>query len=244
MRIKSYFAHSVQAAISLARHEFGDNVTLVTSHVAAPDARHLGEYEVVFAVDAPAAVVAEETAIVAASTEESEPAPKFTAFQEVLLEAVAKKPAGREVLEQIDSVRATLIQLGVEPSMVRALMTLVERSIDATIVPAAGDNTGTMLSQLTDSLTATAEEPFVPAVQPESFEVACGHDTAHPPEKAAFPVAAVSNVASGAAPLSAGSAAKAMPSAVVAPHPRLTSAELAFAMSISEGSDAGPLLTL
>lgn len=51
MRIKSYFAPSVQAAISLARKEFDDRVTLVTSHVASLDNRHLGAYEVVFAIE-------------------------------------------------------------------------------------------------------------------------------------------------------------------------------------------------
>ena len=44
MRIKSYFAASVQSAIGLARREFGDDVTLVTSHASALEARHLGEY--------------------------------------------------------------------------------------------------------------------------------------------------------------------------------------------------------
>ena len=51
MRIKSYFAPSVQSAISTARKEFGDEVTLVTSHAAALESRHLGDYEVVFAVE-------------------------------------------------------------------------------------------------------------------------------------------------------------------------------------------------
>src|SRR5579884_3265125 len=51
MRIKSYFASSVQSAIAIARKEYGDDVTLVTSHTAPLESRHLGDYEVVFAVD-------------------------------------------------------------------------------------------------------------------------------------------------------------------------------------------------
>ena len=39
----------------VARKEFGDRVTLVTSHVAAPENRGAGEYEVVFAIDEPPA---------------------------------------------------------------------------------------------------------------------------------------------------------------------------------------------
>jgi flagellar biosynthesis protein FlhF len=48
MRIKSYFAGSVERAIHDAREELGDEATLITSRRSAPDARHLGAYEVVF----------------------------------------------------------------------------------------------------------------------------------------------------------------------------------------------------
>jgi flagellar biosynthesis protein FlhF len=48
MRIKSYFASSVEQAIHDAREELGGEATLITSRRAAPDARHLGAYEVVF----------------------------------------------------------------------------------------------------------------------------------------------------------------------------------------------------
>ena len=50
MRIKSYFASSVERAIHDAREELGDEATLITSRRAAPDARHLGAYEVVFGI--------------------------------------------------------------------------------------------------------------------------------------------------------------------------------------------------
>ncbi len=50
MRIKSYFAGSVERAIHDAREELGGEATLITSRRAAPDARHLGTYEVVFGI--------------------------------------------------------------------------------------------------------------------------------------------------------------------------------------------------
>ncbi len=53
MRIKSYFASSVEQAIHDAREELGGEATLITSRRSAPDARHLGAYEVVFGVEAP-----------------------------------------------------------------------------------------------------------------------------------------------------------------------------------------------
>ena len=49
MRLKSYFAGTVESAICLARQEMGEDAMLVSSRKTAPEARHLGAYEVVFA---------------------------------------------------------------------------------------------------------------------------------------------------------------------------------------------------
>jgi flagellar biosynthesis protein FlhF len=48
MRLKSYFAGTVEAAVVAARRELGPEAVLMDSHKAGPEARHLGEYEVVF----------------------------------------------------------------------------------------------------------------------------------------------------------------------------------------------------
>lgn len=217
MRIKSYFAPSVQSAIAKARREFGDDVTLVTSHVAALDARHLGEYEVVFAIDeeepGPQPVEPPQTSAAPLSAE-----PKFTAFQEVLLDAVTKKPPLPSVLDQIESVRSTLIQLAIEPAMVRALMTLVERSIDACILPQPQDNTGAVLSELADSLTASV--PAEPALTVET----------------ALEPAAAFNEPLDLALAAAANAPSPLPRALnPEPGAALTPAELAFVVSVSEG---------
>jgi len=50
MRMKSYFAESVEAAMGQARREMGPDALLVNSRKAPSEARGLGEYEVVFAV--------------------------------------------------------------------------------------------------------------------------------------------------------------------------------------------------
>jgi flagellar biosynthesis protein FlhF len=57
MRMKSYFSSTVESAVDLARRELGPEAMLVNSRPAMPEARHLGEYEVVFAVDFPAVPV-------------------------------------------------------------------------------------------------------------------------------------------------------------------------------------------
>ena len=50
MRMKSYFAPTVEAAMDQARREMGPEALLVNSRKAPPEARAMGEYEVVFAV--------------------------------------------------------------------------------------------------------------------------------------------------------------------------------------------------
>lgn len=260
MRIKSYFAPSVQSAIAMARREFGDEVTLVTSHIASADARHLGEYEVVFAVDedepAPEVTVTPEAAVQvdpesepdsavdsdpdleAMEAPDKDPAPKFTEFQETLLGAVAKKPAPRNVLEQIDSVRSTLIELGIEPPMVRALMTLVERSIDASALPEPEDCTGVMLSQLADSL--IAPEAAATAAVPNEIEAA----SVAPAPKEIARATIETAVEETFGPIVPRNFEKTPPQTAITtavpnpqPQSRLSAAELAFVMSVSEAPD-------
>src|ERR1700722_6321848 len=55
MKIKSYFASSVEQAIQEARQELGTDAMLITSRRSSPETRSLGAYEVVFGLNAPAA---------------------------------------------------------------------------------------------------------------------------------------------------------------------------------------------
>jgi flagellar biosynthesis protein FlhF len=55
MKIKSYFSASVEEAIARARHELGAEAMLLQTRKAPPEARHLGECEVVFAAGQPEA---------------------------------------------------------------------------------------------------------------------------------------------------------------------------------------------
>ena len=50
MRIKSFYANTVEGAVALARREMGAEAMLVESRRAPAEARHLGEYEVVCAL--------------------------------------------------------------------------------------------------------------------------------------------------------------------------------------------------
>jgi len=73
MRLKSYFAGTVESAICLARQEMGEDAMLVNSRKAPPEARHLGAYEVVFA-SAPDS----REEIAGAAKKAEEPAPSST----------------------------------------------------------------------------------------------------------------------------------------------------------------------
>lgn len=60
MRLKSYFSTSVEAAMEQARRELGDDALLVNARPAAPEARYLGAYEVVFGLVAESRVAVAE----------------------------------------------------------------------------------------------------------------------------------------------------------------------------------------
>jgi flagellar biosynthesis protein FlhF len=53
MKIKSYFAASVEQAVQEARQELGAEAMLITSRRSSPETRSLGAYEVVFGLNAP-----------------------------------------------------------------------------------------------------------------------------------------------------------------------------------------------
>jgi flagellar biosynthesis protein FlhF len=55
MKIKSFFADSVEDAINKARQELGPEAMILNSRKSSPEARMLGDYEVVFAADVPEA---------------------------------------------------------------------------------------------------------------------------------------------------------------------------------------------
>ena len=61
MRLKTYFASSVEAAMQLALEQLGPEAMIVNSRKTSPENRHLGEYEVVFATE-PETKPAEEQA--------------------------------------------------------------------------------------------------------------------------------------------------------------------------------------
>jgi hypothetical protein len=164
MRIKSYFAPSVQSAISLARKEFGDEVTLVTSHAAPLESRHLGDYEVVFAVDEP--VVDAEPVKPAQVIKAA--APETPRFEELLQQAIVTPLSTEEDLEsKLDRVRTILLEMGIDAPMTRALMTMIERSV-ALPLPAGAET-----PELEAETAAIADAEVVSTEEAEPEPVVC-----------------------------------------------------------------------
>lgn len=111
LRVKSYFARAVQDAMEHARREMGPDALLLNSRPSPPEARHLGEFEVVFG-----------------SYPETRPA-------EVPAPAATGEVAG--LRQQMDEIRNLLLRTGTPPATARPRQPLIERVlVDAGVDPA------------------------------------------------------------------------------------------------------------
>ena len=262
MRIKSYFAPSVQSAIGLARKEFGDDVTLVTSHASSLETRHLGEYEVVFAIEDPANLIV-ETAPADDGSAAPQPESK-SVFRDLLQDAVsAPASTHANVPEKLEQIRTSFIELGIEPSMVRALMAMVERCLPlAAVTPASESKPATASAVLPDRVvlagTFTVPEAIASPEPAATAEVPVVTLPVTPERAPEQPVIAVPVIRDSMAALDSiisedvKLAFTAKPVAAVKPEPQiipspamqlfappksnLSAAEMAFVLSVSGGT--------
>jgi flagellar biosynthesis protein FlhF len=130
MRLKSYFAATVQAALNLARQELGPDAMLVDSRRTGLDTRHLGDYEVVCAILAPKI----ETA---AAADEIQPAPP-TPFRSPSLDRLSRDVS--ELKRHMEHMAATiarstagLANLRSSPELAEAFAMLTAAEVDATL---------------------------------------------------------------------------------------------------------------
>jgi hypothetical protein len=245
MRIKSYFAPSVQAAIALARKEFGDGVTLVTSHVASLDNRHLGEYEVVFAIEE---VIHEQEAredkvvLTAAAPVAEAPAPVFTQlFQQAIHTPL---PMHENLEDKLEHIHASLVALGLDAALVRSFMTMLKAVLPAAPVAEAQPLlTEEPLRQSHERSDWSAAPEPVPAPAPAAVD-----DKPAPKQRITIikPEAQLAPAIPTAAP-AASSATPAASSATprpflslfetARPEPPFSAAELAFMSSVSSSRE-------
>jgi flagellar biosynthesis protein FlhF len=120
MTLKSFFGAGIKAALDQARMEMGPEAMLVSSRPAPPEARHLGDYEVVVATDRPALASHPPQRV-----ERSEPLASGMAQLEKKLDQVAAAisraalgDAARAGATEIPEACAALVRNEVEPELV------------------------------------------------------------------------------------------------------------------------------
>jgi flagellar biosynthesis protein FlhF len=147
--MKSYFADSVRLAMEEAGRELGSEATLVTSQPAGPEARHLGEYEVVFATELPeaAASVGHGGSRRASPASATAPAPPPVAVESMLAEIrdlgrlflswrqasirSASKPGWIAGNPEMEEAYVDLIQAEIDPDLVQQILAAVQKRISA-----------------------------------------------------------------------------------------------------------------
>jgi len=124
MKLKSYFADTIEEAISLARREMGAEAMLVNSKRSNAEARHLGAYEVVCAADVEAPIAERDKARRLLG---STPAPIDKLSQDV-----------SEIKHQMERLALTLARssagmagIASDPELANAFATLTAAELDA-----------------------------------------------------------------------------------------------------------------
>ncbi len=122
MKLKSYFAKDVKAALDMARVELGPEAMLIQSRKAPPEARHLGECEVVMALPS-----AEKTA--------ANESPKHAQAQQEYTRLSADMAEMRKQLERMAAAvsRSSAIASARElpqPELAEVFSSLVEAEVD------------------------------------------------------------------------------------------------------------------
>ena len=123
MRIKSYFCASVEEAIARARHELGAEAMLLESRKAAPEARHLGEYEVVFAEGMqPAGGAAESPLTPRLAGEVAELKKQLEAMRRALNKSAFAPPQWLGAAPELSEAYALLAAQEVAPELAREIV--------------------------------------------------------------------------------------------------------------------------
>ncbi|HUI54262.1 MAG TPA: flagellar biosynthesis protein FlhF [Bryobacteraceae bacterium] len=134
MKIKSYFAHTVEAAMAMAREELGPEAMLVNTRKTPQESRHLGDCEVVFAAE----VAARDTAAVGISPPAAPPSARqlpgdclsrevadlkkeLEGMRRALLRP-ASAPAWREGSPEVSDACAALTANEVTPDLARDIV--------------------------------------------------------------------------------------------------------------------------
>ena len=164
MRIKSYFANSVQAAMRQAHEDLGADAVLIESHATSEEAAHLGQFEVVCGLaEAPARKPARtKRAAASASTGQDELAAELKMLRSQMDELRSMLKPAPAVTSQMEAVRDELIAADVEPSIVAMLL-------ESALPRRGADSARQMIADALRARLRTAANPITPhASAPEA----------------------------------------------------------------------------
>ena len=150
MRIKSYYANSVEDGMAMARTELGPEAMLVNSRRTSTETRHLGEYEVVIVTDLAAAAELDESAVMLPPTGTpggraprgdrlSADVAQLKKELEGMRRAMTRTafaPAQRPASPEISDAYASLVASEVEPDLARDIVSASESRLAT--APAGG----------------------------------------------------------------------------------------------------------
>lgn len=151
MRLKSYFAETVEEAISLARREMGPDAMLVNSKRTGPEAKHMGSYEVVCATEAGLAPAAAESG--------SSRATVATPMDQISQEVSELRQQMERLARSLARSGAGMAGIAADPELSKAFATLTDAELDADLAhevisrmpsPAPEDAIRSELSRLID----------------------------------------------------------------------------------------------
>jgi len=158
MRLKSYFAESVETALEEARRELGPDALLVYSREAPPEARGRGAYEVVFAVSPPEKAPEGEGAAA-----EPEAAAEGGSAAETAGPAVAAEL--RQMRRRIDRLAAALIRSGVSAPPPGSLAEALEAVADELAAVGLDDRLQALMLERLRARAENGAPPEGPALQ-------------------------------------------------------------------------------
>jgi flagellar biosynthesis protein FlhF len=138
MRIKSYFAHTVEDALAEARQELGADAMLVNTRRALPETGHEGEYEVVLATDAPEPLETADAAVVCKpahripdrlSLEVSELKRELEGMRRTLAQSAFSAPGWSGGSGDGAAAYSALTTAEVEPQLAREIVEAAEQAV-------------------------------------------------------------------------------------------------------------------
>jgi flagellar biosynthesis protein FlhF len=185
MKIKSYYSRSVEDAIAAARQELGPEAMLVNSRRSLPEARRLGEHEVIFVVDAPeyepdsgaaALAPAEARAPERLSADVSELKRELEAVRRALTRSAYAPLQSHGASPGAAEAYAALTATDLSPELARAIVDAVEGRLCAPARgparPAAADSEGFEQALLKELQSRISAQPTLGRGEPRPHIVA------------------------------------------------------------------------